>query len=122
MSNYILLKDRNVCPACRTQAVPKSLPDSCRACGKKLFKATDDFELYEQHTGWREYWIFTSQNGWMHRTQVLERTQALTREVVTEKLPDNYGTPEFIKAKLDNSRSELKEALKRKKKIGVMHK
>lgn len=120
--SYLLLKDRNVCPACRTQAVPKSLPGRCRACGMWLFLATNDFDKFEAETGWREYWVFTTQNGWMHQTQLKIRTEALSREVVTEKLPDNYGTPEFIQQKIQDSRKELKAALKNKKKIGVPHK
>ena len=119
--SYLLLKDRSVCPKCRTQAVPKSLPAKCRACGMWLFKSTDAVNRFMAETGWRELWVFCGSEGWKHSTQ-LDEAKPLTRDVVTEKLPDNYGTSEFIQEKLDNSRIELKEALKHKKKIGVMHK
>ena len=122
MGKYLLLTDRNVCPKCRTQAVPKSLPGQCRACGMHLFKSTDATKTFVADTGIRDWWMYCGKDiGWAHSTQI-DNMQPLTRSYEIEKLPDNYGTSEFIQEKLDNSRIELKEALKSKKKIGIPHK
>ena len=87
-----------------------------------LFKGTDDFEKFETDSGWREYYVFNSQNGWMHRTQILDehgkplaRVNALEREYVAPKLDDDYGTESYQNRLLANTRMELKDALKKKK-------
>jgi hypothetical protein len=123
MSKYILLTDRNVCPKCRTQAVPKSLPALCRACGMQLFKSTDAIKTFVEQTGWREFWVYCGKDyGWKHSTQ-LDDERPLERDYYKpEKLPDNYGTEEYLQQKVANSRIELNKALKHKKKIGIMHK
>ena len=51
----------------------------------------------------------------MHRTQVFAE-RALSRELEEEKLDANYGTTDYLNQKIDNSRIELKQALKKTKK------
>ena len=120
--NYLLLTDPKFCPSCRRNGVPSSLPAKCRCCDMWLFKATDSILRFEEDTGWREYWVWTGKDkGWMHSTQV-KKEMALERELRQEKLPDNYGTEEYLKQKVADSRMELRDALKRKKKIGIPHK
>jgi hypothetical protein len=120
---YLLLTNPNECPKCRTQAVPKSLPAQCRACGMHLFKSTDAINRWIEETGWREFWVYCGKDyGWKHST-MLDETKPLERDhYKPEKLPDNYGTTEYLNEKIANSRIELKEALKHKKKIGIPHK
>lgn len=113
-SDYILLKDKKRCPKCDHATVPRSLPSRCRHCGMLLFKDTDAIKRWEEDTGWREYWVWTNLNGWMHRTQVFDQSP-IRRETKLQKLDDNYGTEEFINQKIANSRMELKDALKKKK-------
>lgn len=115
MSKYLLLRDRNQCPACRTPNAPKILPSVCRCCEMRLFKATDAILRWEEDTGWREYWVWTGEaKGWMHRTQVFNE-MALEREYRAEKRPDNYGTKEFLQEKVQKQYEEAKNALKKKK-------
>ena len=115
MKDYLLLTDRNECPKCRKLAAPKQLPALCRWCGMHLFKSTDALLKFEEDTGWREYWVWTGfQEGWKHRTQVFSPAPN-SRIPNIEKLPDNYGTEAFIQQKIADSRKELKEALKQKR-------
>lgn len=116
MSDYILLINCDECPKCRRKSVPKQLPALCRNCGMYLFKHTDNLAAFVADTGWREYWVWTGlDGGWKHSTQ-LDAPTPMHRVVEIEKLPDNYGTQEFINQKIDDSRIELKTALKRKRK------
>ena len=120
MSKYILLRDRNHCPACQRPAVPNSIPAKCRSCGMQLFKFTDNLTKWEAETGWREYWVWTgSEFGWKHRSHVMgEGAKALTRSYEIPKLPDDYGTPEYQTRRLNETRSELQEAMRKTKPKG----
>lgn len=123
MSEYLLLKDKSKCPKCQSKGV-RELPGACRNCGIKLFKATDQIINFEADTGWREYWVYTTVNGWMHRTHLLDergkfikrKPKALEREYNEPELDSDYGTQEYQNRKIENSRIELKEALKKVKK------
>ena len=115
MSDYLLLTNKAQCPKCNHNFVPTYLPGRCRNCGMQLFDVTDNFTAFEQETGWREYWVWTGKiKGWMHRTQVFAE-RALSRKVEQEKLDSDYGTQEYINRKIDDSRMELRDALKKKK-------
>lgn len=115
MNDLLLLKDNNKCPKCHRQSAPKYLPGQCRNCGMQLFADTDQFKKFEQETGWREYWVWTNDKGWMHRTQVFDE-RALNRELENEVLDDDYGTESYLNRKIDDSRMELKAALRKIKK------
>ena len=127
MSNYILLTDPKECPACRKPFVPSNMPGECRNCGKMLFKHEHNFRKYESDTGWREYYVWTGKiEGWKHRSQILSaetskpiESIALEREYKAPKLEDDYGTPDMIKRRLENSRVELKSEIKKLKKKPV---
>lgn len=86
-----------------------------------LFRSSDNFQQYEKDTGWREYWVFTSMDGWKHRTQVFD-PNPLTPVVEPEKLPENYGTQEFLNEKVQTVRQQAKSEIKErtKKRIRVM--
>jgi len=114
MSKYLLLLDRRQCPSCRTKNVPSSLPAKCRKCGIQLFKDTDQTKKFIEETGIRELWVFCWGDGWKHSTMLNQK--ALERVYEIHKLPSNYGTPEFVRDKISDSRAELRAALKRKKK------
>jgi len=115
MKDFLLLMDSRQCPKCRNHSAPTYLPGQCRCCGMQLFKHTDNIKRFEHDTGWREYWVYTNDKGWMHRTQIFGE-KALSREVEEDVTPDNYGTQEYLNEKIDNSRAELKKALKKSKK------
>lgn len=118
--NYLLLTDKNNCPACRHNNCVTSLPSRCRHCGMWLFLAENNMKRFEEQTGWREYWVWTgNQEGWKHRSHIMSESKPLERELNLEKLPDNYGTPEFHKQRLADSRKELKAELKKRKKKPV---
>jgi hypothetical protein len=93
-----------------------------------LFDAQQSFRQYEQETGWREYYVWTGKiKGWLHRSHILsaetskpvEVETPLEREYQAPKLKDDYGTPEMIKRRLDESRKELKAEIKKLKKKPV---
>ena len=120
MNDYLLLTDRKQCPKCLRLAAPTNLPALCRNCGMHLFKSTDNLAAFVADTGWREYWVWTgTEEGWKHSTQ-LDAPNPLHRVVEIPKLPDNYGTQEFIDQKIADTRKELKEELKRKRKGTVI--
>lgn len=78
--------------------MPGNLPGVCRCCNVMLFRQDQAFELYAEQTGDREYYVFNSQLGWVHSTQ-LKDPQALSRDYAPPKLADDYGchtTPEEI--------------------------
>lgn len=77
-----------------------------------LFDAKHQFKQYEDDTGWREYWVFTKENGWMHRTQILERTEALSRRLESPKLDDDYGTDAYNRRKAKEKRLEAKQKVR----------
>ena len=115
MKDYLLLKNVKECPKCRDLFAPTYLPGQCRKCGMQLFKHTDNIKRFEHDTGWREYWVYMPDKGWMHRTQIFGE-RPLPRIVEDEVLEDDYGTQDYVNRKIDNSRIELKEALKKTKK------
>lgn len=119
--SYLLLTDAKKCPACRRSHLVPTY-GQCRHCGMMVFMAQHDFESYQKDTGWREYWVYTKSNGWMHQTQLLMRQEALARDVEMEKLPDNYGTEEFVNQKIDDVKAGAKAAIKERttKKIRAM--
>jgi predicted amidophosphoribosyltransferase len=115
MSDYLLLTDKKQCPKCQRNYAPAYLPGQCRNCGMQLFSVTDNFVAFEEETGWREYWVWTGMaKGWKHRTQVFAE-RALSRVVEEEKLDADYGSQDYINRKIDDSRIELRDALKKKK-------
>ena len=92
MSDLILLKDASLCPVCAHQV--KRFPSHCRNCGEMLFMGADNFELYEKETALREYWVYHGQDGWKHRTHILDfdgkpvaKCSALSRSVKSEVKP-----------------------------------
>ena len=114
MSQYLLLLDKAICPKCRRKAVPPYYPAQCRNCGMMLFLSGNDFAGYERNTGWREYWVWTGKDkGWVHRSHIFdESAKPLDRVYDIPKLDADYGTPEYQKKKVDNSRAELKDHIK----------
>ena len=119
--SYLLLTDVKKCPSCRRSHLVPTY-GQCRHCGMMLFMDYHDFEAYQRDTGWREYWVYTKSNGWMHQTQLLMRQEALARDVEAETLPENYGTEEFVSQQIQTVRDEAKQQIKEqsKKKIRVM--
>ena len=115
MSEYLLLKNIKQCPKCQRESAPTYLPGQCRNCGMQLFANTDNIKRFEHDTGWREYWVYTPDKGWMHRTQIFGE-RPLERFYKEEELDADYGTQEYQNRKIENSRIELKEALKKVKK------
>ena len=79
-----------------------------------LFDKSNNFEQYEKDTGFREYWVWTGKDkGWVHRSHLFDKSaQPLDRVYEIPKLDDDYGTPEYQKKKIANSRSELKDRIK----------
>lgn len=112
--NLLLLKTKSQCPKCRREHGAK-LYGQCRQCGMMLFELTHNFKAYEKDQGYCEYWVWHSENGWMHASQI-ERATVLDRDYKPDVLPDNYGTTDYLNQKIDESRIELKQALAEKKK------
>ena len=114
MSEFLLLRDVSICPSCRRKTVPSHLYGQCRNCGMLLFDQTNNFAGYERDTGWREYYVWTGKNeGWKHRSHIFdESAKPLDRVYEIPKLDADYGTPEYQKKKIANSRSELKDRIK----------
>lgn len=107
--SYLLLKQRRTCPRCHRIAVPENLPGVCRSCNVMLFRSDQSFELYAEQTADREYYVFNTQLGWMHSTQ-LKDPQALSRDYKPPKLPDGYGTKtaeQRAKEAIQDSRRKL---------------
>lgn len=112
--SLLLLKNKAQCPKCRRQhKVPTY--GQCRQCGMMLFDLHHDFLSYEKDQGYCEYWVWHNQNGWMHSTQIKGPT-VLDRDYKPDVLPENYGTQEYLNQKIDDSRTELNQALQEKKK------
>jgi hypothetical protein len=53
----------------------------------RLFVRPENFQAYEEEVGNREWYLWHSQNGWMHRSHIMTRPEALTRTA-------NITTPE----------------------------
>ena len=121
MGDLLLLKNKHQCPKCRYDTAPQYLPGQCRACGMQLFDYTNDLQKFEDETGWREYWVWHRDKGWMHRTQIFNE-RALEREIVEDVVEEDYGTEAYINRKIDNSRIELKQALAKGKKKATFKK
>jgi len=83
-----------------------------------LFRSGNDLTSYERDTGFREYWVWTGKDkGWVHRSHLFdESAKPLNRVYEIPKLDADYGTPEYQKKKVAESRSELKEHIKTLKK------
>jgi hypothetical protein len=79
-----------------------------------LFDGKNNFQGYEHETGWREYYVWTGKNeGWKHRSHILdESAKPLSRAYDIPKLDADYGTPEYQKKRVSNSRAELKDHIK----------
>lgn len=95
MGNYLLLRDARVCPACHYKSLPGHFKE-CRVCRTLLFLRPIDFLLWEHDGGERNYWLFTSADGWKHRDYVIAQRQAAAQtrdEKISLPSPNNHTTP-----------------------------
>lgn len=98
MGNYLLLRDARACPACHYKSLPGHFKE-CRVCRTLLFLRPIDFLLWEHDGGERNYWLFTSADGWKHRDYVIAQRQAAAQtrdEKISLPSPNNHTTPEAI--------------------------
>ena len=123
MSDLILLKQKSRCPVCAADIYSLHLPTNCRNCGILLFYGHQDFEKYEQQTGWREYWVFFREGGWKHRTHILDfdgkpinRNTALDRVVESSNEPV-LSPKEKLKKIREQTKAKQRWYLASKKKI-----
>jgi hypothetical protein len=110
--SLILLKHREFCPACFRQNLVKAY-GQCRNCGMWLFETRHDTDKFVADTGWREFYVFNSQLGWMHSTQY-KSPKALEREYKPEKLPDDYGKKtheQMAQEAIESAKQKAKEIL-----------
>ena len=124
MSDYILLKQPDHCPICAYNIKNRSLPSCCPNCGIMLFKSYHDFEKYETETGWREYWVYFGEEGWKHRTHILDfdgkpvqRKQALSRSVAVDVAPVTQTPKEKIAKIKEEVKAKQRWYINSKKKI-----
>ena len=125
MSELLLLKESGVCPVCASNVANINLPAECRRCGEMLFKSFHQFEQYERETGVREYWVYFMQDGWKHRTHVLDndgkpldKTKALSRKVeVGDMTPVTMTAAEKVKKIKDDVRAKQRWYIDSKKKL-----
>lgn len=54
----------------------------------------------------KNFWVWTDDKGWIHAVHALEGLRPNEREFKEEKLPDNYGTMEYIEEKKRNANFE----------------
>ena len=118
MSDYVLLLDRNICPACRVRRSFVSGP--CHNCGNRIFtKPPENPEKYEEETGIRHWYAWNSIKGWMHRDHfMVPDAKPNHRAYQAPALPKDYGktiTPsEVVARRAKSKRVNLKEWQRRK--------
>ncbi len=91
MSQFLLLHDKNICPACR---VRRSFIDgNCHNCGLRLFTSgNNNFEKFETETGVMHWWGYDSRDGWKHRDHwMIPKIQPNIRYYTPPKLAKDYG-------------------------------
>ena len=117
MSDYVLLLDRQICPACRVRrAHTHSGP--CHNCGVPLFPqgCPDNPQKYEDETGIRYWWAFHRLDGWKARDHyMVPAAKPNSRVYKIPKLPKDYGrqiTPAGVVGRSAKSkRVRLKESV-----------
>mgnify|MGYP006289054729 CR=1 FL=1 len=112
-----MLKNSSECPACRRLHLGRT-PCQCRQCGMMLFNSKHDFRQYSIDSVSKNFWVFTIEHGWIHAVHALEGLRPNEREYTEEKLPENYGTMDYINEKKANANfeaREYKEVMKNKK-------
>ena len=90
MSDFLLLSNPKVCPSCRARRPAQD--GNCRNCGMRLFVRPSNFKAYESETGNREWWLFNTQLGWMHRSQIMMGVNPLSRTVEINQIVPNTKT------------------------------
>lgn len=76
-SDFILLSDKRYCPACHHKSV--SAGGHCNSCGIRLFQTPINFKRYESDGGIANYWLWTSDRGWIHRDHCILGSRPQTR-------------------------------------------
>jgi hypothetical protein len=87
MSDLLLLTNKKECPNCRCHGRVSHF-NQCPQCGTMIFLRRIDFSGYEADGHSKEWWLFTIEKGWMHRSHVMLGEQPLDRrtpELVTTK-------------------------------------
>ncbi len=98
MSDLLLLKDKQVCPKCRAKS-NRHHTGACANCGIVLFLSSINFKSYESDGNRRNYWLWNSQLGWVHRDHVMNGLKANERFEIGETPSDDYGkqtTPDAV--------------------------
>ena len=95
--SYLLLTNIDVCPSCHYKTRPSHF-SHCRTCNTLIFHHPIDFISFEADGGFRQYYLWTKDRGWIHRDHVMmERAKAMEREeniIIPER---NVGTtPEQV--------------------------
>ena len=90
MSAYLLLTDKNICPACRVRRQFVTAP--CHNCGAKLFTSGNfNFEKYELEVGCH-WWAYDKFKGWCHRDHWMVKDIAPNvRRYTPPVIEKNYG-------------------------------
>ena len=87
MSEYLLLKDKRICPVCRCKGRVNHFTQ-CMNCGTMLFLRPIQFTQWEADGGIPNWWMFTQDLGWMHRDHVMNGHQALKRTHYNVKIAE----------------------------------
>ena len=116
MSDYLLLTNHFECPACRRPHNITHGYGECRKCGEMLFNHIHQWEKYAEETGWRELWVFTKENGWMHYTQLTMRTEAQSRSIKVNTTPIETKEERIAKVRAE-TKAKQRWYLSQKKKI-----
>ena len=106
--SYVLLKQKEICPQCRSRAV--SSGGYCRNCCMRLFVKPINFQAYEDDGNTRRYWLFTKDNGWIHRDQVIEGLKPQESFV-------KFTNPEKNTKGVAERLAEVRQDVERKKRI-----
>jgi len=118
MSSLLLLKNRNECPKCRSKRTGYH-NGQCANCGIPLFVTSISFDAYEADGNSREYYYFHPENGWMHRSQIMMKQQALSREIDLQIPERNTKTAEQKAAEIrKETQAKIKELTPSRKQVG----
>jgi hypothetical protein len=91
MSDYLLLRNPNSCPACGfTGRYPRN--GVCASCGLRLFPSLNyNFQAFAAEVC-ENFWAFDKSRGWVHRDHLLIRgTRPQQRALNLKPLPEDYG-------------------------------
>jgi len=84
-----------------------------------LFVTSISFDAYETDGNSREYYYFHPENGWMHRSQIMMKQQALSREIDLRIPERNTKTAEQKAAEIrKETQAKIKELTPSRKQVG----